>query len=79
MISPLTVKERGEAETFVIRSMQRECFGKLYEHICALNGEICFKVGKSLKAAFRPLKQLNVFCDLGKVCFVLTVVSLTQI
>ena len=63
MISPLTVKERGEAETFVIRLMQRECFGKLYEHICALNGEICFKVGKSLKAAFRPLKQLNVFCD----------------
>ena len=59
----LTVKEIKEAETFIIRSVQKECFGELYEYICSLNGEVCFKVGKSLKVAFRPLRQLNVFCD----------------
>ena len=62
-ILPLSVKERKEAEIFIIRSVQRECFGGLYEYICSLNGEVCFKVGKSLKVAFRPLRQLNVFCD----------------
>ena len=61
LISPLTVKERKEAETFIIRSVQKECFGELYEYIFSLNGEVCFKVGKSLKVAFRPLRQLNVF------------------
>ena len=63
LLSPLTVKERNDAEIFAIRSVQQECFGGLYEHICSLNGEICFKVDKKLKIAFRSLKQLNVFCD----------------
>ena len=44
--SPLTVKERNEAEIFIIRSVQRECFGELYEYICSLKGEVCFKVKK---------------------------------
>ena len=61
--SPLTVKERNEAEIFIIRSVQRECFGELYEYICSLKGEVCFKVKNNLKIAFRFLKQLNVFCD----------------
>ena len=46
-VSPLTVKERKEAEIFIIRSVQRECFGGLYEYICSLNGEVCFKVRKN--------------------------------
>ena len=29
----------------------------------SLNGNICFKVSKDLKIAFRPLKTLSVFCD----------------
>jgi hypothetical protein len=61
--SPLTVKERNEAEIFAIRSVQRECFGELYEYVRSLKGEVCFKVKKNLKIAFRSLKQLNVFCD----------------
>ena len=40
-ILPLTVKERLEAEIFLIKTVQIECFGVLYEHICSLNGEIC--------------------------------------
>ena len=43
--------------------MQKEYFGELYEHIRSLKGKICFKVDKSLKIAFRPLKELSVFCD----------------
>ena len=29
----------------------------------SLNGNICFKVSKDLKIAFRPLKNVSVFCD----------------
>ena len=55
-ILPLTVKERKEAEIFIIRLVQKECFGELSEYICSLNGEVCFEVRKSLKVAFRPLR-----------------------
>ena len=61
--SPLTVYERQEAEIFIIMTVQKECFGELYEHISSLKGEICVKVKKNLKVAFRPLKELSVFCD----------------
>ena len=36
--SPLSVKERNNAEVFAIRSVQKECFGGLYVYICLLNG-----------------------------------------
>ena len=29
----------------------------------SLNSDICFKVKKDLKIAFRPVKTLSVFCD----------------
>ena len=62
-VSPLTVKERYEVEIFIIKTIQKEYFGELYEFIRSLKGEICFKVNKKLKVAFRPLRKLSVFCD----------------
>ena len=62
-VSPLTVKERSDAEYYIIKLVQKEYFGKLYDHVHSLNGEICFKVKKELKIAFRPVKTLSVFCD----------------
>ena len=47
----------------MIKLVQKDYFGKLYDHIKSLNGDICFKVKKDLKIAFRPLKMLSVFCD----------------
>ena len=61
--SPLTVKERCDAEYYIIKLLQKEYFGNLYDHIQSLNGEICFKVKKDLKIAFRPIKTLSVFCN----------------
>ena len=51
-ISPLTVKERLEAEIFVIKIVQKESFGELYDHIRSLNGEVCVKVGKKFENSF---------------------------
>ena len=48
-ISPLTVKERSEAESYIIKLVQKDYFGKLYDYVQSLNGDICFKVKKRLK------------------------------
>ena len=45
-VSPLTVNEQVEAEMFILRTVQRGCFGDLYEYIRSLKGEICVKVKK---------------------------------
>ena len=62
-ISPLTVKERSEAESSIIKLVQKDYFGKLYDDVQSLNGDICFKVKKDLKIAFRPVKTFSVFYD----------------
>ena len=59
--SPLTVQERSIAENYVIKVVQKDYFGKLYDYVQSLNGGICCKVKKDLKVAFRPLKTLSVF------------------
>ena len=62
-VSPLTVQDRSDAENYVIKLVQQDYFGKLYDNIKSMNGDICFKVKKDVKIAFRPLKTLSVFCD----------------
>ena len=62
-VSPLTVQECIDAENYAIRLVQQDYCGKLYFYIKSLNGNICHKVSKDLKIAFRPLKTLSVFCD----------------
>ena len=62
-ISPLTVQERSEAEYYIIKLVQKDYFGKLYNYVQSRNGDICFKVKKDFKIAFRPVKTLSVFCD----------------
>ena len=57
-VSPLTVKERRGVEYFILKLVQKEYFGKLYDHVQSLNREICFKVKKKLK-----IKMLSMFCD----------------
>ena len=51
-VSPLTVQESIDAENYVIRLVQQDYFGKLYDHIKSLKGDICFKVRKDLKIVF---------------------------
>ena len=46
-ISPLTVKERSEAEYYIIKLVQKDYFGKLYNYVQSLNADICFKVKKT--------------------------------
>ena len=62
-ISPLTAQERSIAEDYVIKLVQKDCFGKLYDYVRSLNGDVCCKVKKDLKIAFQPLKMLSVFCN----------------
>ena len=62
-ISPLTAQERSIAENYVIKLVQKDYFGKLYDYVQSLNGNICCKVKRDLKIAFRPLITLSVFCD----------------
>ena len=40
-VSPLTVVERENARTYLIRCVQKECFGDLYDHIKVLKEKIC--------------------------------------
>ena len=63
LISPLTVQECSDAECYVIKLVQKDYFGKLYDYVQSLNGDICFKVKKDLKITFQPSKTLSVFCD----------------
>ena len=63
MISRLTAQERSIVENYVIKLVQKDYFGKLYDYVRSLNGDICCKVKKDLKIAFQPLKILSVFCD----------------
>ena len=51
-VSPLTAQERSNAENYMIKSVQKDYFGKLYDYVQSLNGNICFKVKKDLKIAF---------------------------
>ena len=51
-ISPLTVVEREDARTYLIRCVQKECFGDLYDHIKSLKEKICDRVPKNLKISF---------------------------
>ena len=59
----MTAQERSNAESYVIKLVQKDYFGKLYDYVKSLNGNICFKVKKDLKIAFRPIKTLSIFCD----------------
>ena len=61
-VSPLTAQECSEAECYVIKLVQKDYFGKLYDCVQSLNGDICFKVKKVLKIAFQPAKTLSAFC-----------------
>ena len=57
----MTVQECSDAENYVIKLVQQDYFGKLYDHIKFLNGDICLK--KDFTIVFRPLKTLSMFCD----------------
>ena len=59
----MSAQERSNVESYVIKLVQKDCFGKLYDYVKSLNGNICFKVKKDLKITFRPLKTLSIFCD----------------
>ena len=39
-ISPLTVQERSKAEYYVIKLVQKDYFGKLYNYVQSLNSDI---------------------------------------
>ena len=62
-MSPLSLREREVAESFIAKLVQQDYFGELYSYIRALKGNVCYKVSKSLKRVFQPLKNLSVFCD----------------
>ena len=62
-ITPLTVVERKCTKAYLIRCIQKEFFGELYNYIKSLKEKKCDRVPKNLKIAFAPLKRLSVFCD----------------
>ena len=57
------MKEHSKAEYYINKFVQKDYVGKLYNYVQSLNGDICFKVKKDLKIAFRPVKMLSVFCN----------------
>ena len=42
--SPLTVQEHSIAENYIIKLVQKDYFGKLYDHVQSLNGSISCKL-----------------------------------
>ena len=46
-ISPLTVQERNEPGYYIIKLVKKDYFGKHYNYVQSLNGDICFKVKKN--------------------------------
>ena len=56
-LSPLSVHEREATELFIGKMVQQDYFGELYLYIHALKGSVCYKVSKSLKRLFQPLKN----------------------
>ena len=45
-VLPLTAQEHSEAECYIIKLIQKDYFGNLYDYLQSLNGNICFKATK---------------------------------
>ena len=58
-VLPLTVQERSDAECYVIKLVQKDYFGKLYDYVQSLNGNICFKVKKRFENRLSTFKNVT--------------------